>query len=83
VPSEQSKLCCDMRKKIGLGIAKVFSEEDCGVADSVMADYHNFGYESISQLPVQAALVLKYCPWCGQERAADSKRRVIEIIRDA
>ena len=70
-----------MRSKVGLGIAKVFSEEECGLPDTVMLDYHDFSYTSSSQLPVAAALSLKFCPWCGTERRDDEERRTIEIIR--
>jgi len=83
VPSEQKNHCCDMREKVGLGIAKVFSEQECGVPDSTMVDYHDFDYTSPSELPVAAALSLKFCPWCGEARQHDEQRRTIEIIRDA
>lgn len=74
--------CCDMHKKVGLRIDKVFSEEACGVPDSVMADYHNFDYQSDSGLPVAAALSFKFCPWCGEDRVdADPDRRVTEVVR--
>jgi hypothetical protein len=79
---EQKTACCDMKKKVGLGIAKIYTETECGVPDSVMVDFHNFGYESPSNLPVAAALKLKFCPWCGTERSSE-RGRIIEVIRDA
>lgn len=71
-----------MRKKVGLGIAKVYSEKECGVPDSAMADYHDFGYTSPTRLPVMAALKLRFCPWCGAERRPDDQRRTIEVIQN-
>lgn len=82
MPEEQTKSCCEMRKKVGLGIAKVFTEDECGVPDSAMVDYHDFGYESESELPVAAALSLRFCPWCGTRRTTSEKRRTIEVIRN-
>jgi len=69
-----------MRSKVGLGIAKVFSEDECGVADSTLADYHDFSYESPTGLPVAVSLSLRFCPWCGVERKRDDQRRTIEVI---
>jgi len=71
-----------MRKKVGLGIAKIYTEDECGVSDSVMADFHDFAYSSPAQVPVSASLHIRFCPWCGAERQAGEKRRVIEVIRD-
>ena len=73
--------CCDMRGKVGLGIAKIYSEEECGVSDSAMLDYHDFSYTSPSQLPVAAALTFRFCPWCGTARTVEEPRRTIEVIR--
>jgi len=81
VSNKQKTMCCIMRTKIGLGIAKVFSEAECGVSDSAMVDYHDFAYESPSQLPVAMSLTLRFCPWCGSERKTDDLRRTIEVIR--
>lgn len=81
MPNEQKSVCCDMRSKIGLGIAKVFSEDECGVSDSTMVDYHDFSYESPSHLPVAISLSLRFCPWCGIARKEDDHRRTIEVIR--
>jgi hypothetical protein len=81
VSNEQTKYCCIMRRKIALGIAKVYSQEECGVSDSEMAEFHDFGYRSTSELPVAAALSIRFCPWCGTKRNSDSTRRVVEVIR--
>ena len=79
---EKTNRCCSMHKKVGLGISRVFSEKECGVPDSVMVDYHNFDYQSASNLPVAAALSFKFCPWCGEARVdEDPDRRVTEVVR--
>lgn len=80
--SETQNHCCDMHRKVALGIARVYSEEECGVADSVLVDYHDFDYQSPSGVPVAAALSIKYCPWCGEKRdPLDESRRQVEVIR--
>jgi len=82
VSKDKKNHCCDMHKKVGLGIARVYAEEECGVPDSVMVDYHDFNYESASSLPVAAALSFKFCPWCGTARAdQDPDRRTTEVVR--
>jgi hypothetical protein len=70
-----------MRRKVALGIAKVFTEAESGIPDSVMMDHHDFDYTSPTKLPVAAALVFKFCPWCGQRRDATSEQRRTEVIR--
>lgn len=77
----QRKHCCDMHKKIALQIAKVYTEEECGIPDSVMVDYHDFGYRSKTNLKVAASLSFKFCPWCGSARDDnDQSRRIVETI---
>jgi hypothetical protein len=75
------KHCCNMRAKVAIGIAKVFTKKECGLSDIVMADFHDFQYESTSNLPVAAALSIRFCPWCGTERTFEAVRRTTEIIR--
>lgn len=80
--SEKSNNCCDMHRKVALGIARVYTEEECGVSDFALVDYHDFGYKSQSGAKVAAALSLKFCPWCGVKRDhADQTRRNVEVIR--
>lgn len=80
--SEQDvKRCCDMSRKVALNIAKIYSEEECGIPESTMLDFHDFGYNSKSGLPVAAALAFNYCPWCGQEKdRQDESRRRTEVV---
>lgn len=76
------KSCCEMHQKVALGIARVYSEQECGVADSVLVDYHDFGYQSATGAPVAAALSFMFCPWCGAERDPDDQtRRNVEVIK--
>lgn len=84
MPTERNKpTCCEMRLKVSLGIARVHPEDECGISDSVMVDFHDFDYRSNSSLPVSSALTFKYCPWCGADRrnVHDSDRRTVEVIR--
>ena len=78
---EENKPCCEMHVKVALGIAKIYSKEECGIHDVVLADFHNFDYTSESELPVAAALRTKFCPWCGTPKKENDKRRVTEVIR--
>ena len=73
--------CCDMKRKVAIGIAKVFTQEECGLQDTVLADFHDFEYESPSKFPVAAALTIRFCPWCGTKRKCEDIRRTTEIIR--
>ena len=77
----QKKICCDMRQKVALGIARVYPKDECGIPDVVMAEFHDFSYKSDSNLPVAAALAIRYCPWCGAERDPAEERRTVEVIR--
>ena len=82
MPSNQVKSCCDIHRKVALAIARVYTEEECGVPDSTLADYHDFNYQSPSNLPVGAALSFRFCPWCGEVRDdKDPDRRMTEVIR--
>jgi hypothetical protein len=78
----KSKSCCDMRRKVAVGIAKVFSKEECGLGDEVMLDFHHFEYSSPAKVPVAAALAFKFCPWCGTRRDnSNMEARATEVIR--
>lgn len=74
-----------MRLKVDLGIVRVHSEDTCGIPDSVMADFHDFDYESPTSLPVGVLLTFKFCPWCGTDRrnVNNEDRKVTETIRPA
>ena len=81
VSDQLNKHCCPMKEKVILGIAKVLSEEECGIPDSALVDYHDFEYESPTKLPISAALTTRFCSWCGAEKNLDDKRRITEVIR--
>lgn len=73
--------CCDMHKKVVLRIDRIRPERECGVPESTLVDYHDFSYESKSNLKVAASLSFKFCPWCGTPRDDnDNTRRVVETI---
>lgn len=79
------KTCCQMRLKVSLCVARVHPEPECGVPDSILADYHDFSYQSPTSLPVSAALSFNFCPWCGTDRRSvrDEDRKIVEVIRPA
>lgn len=80
--ANKPKSCCDMRRKVAVGIAKVFTKDECGLGDDVMVDFHLFDYSSPAQVPVAAALVFKFCPWCGTRRDnSNMEARATEVIR--
>ena len=80
MPRKQSGICCDMRLKVGLGIDKIYPEDECGVSDAALADFHDFNYTSPTNVPVMAALTIKFCPWCGAEKTDQDVRRTTEIF---
>jgi hypothetical protein len=68
-----------MHKKVVLQISRLRTEEECGVPDSAIVDFHDFGYRSETELPVRAALSFRFCPWCGAPRDDnDQTRRIVE-----
>lgn len=79
----RKKTCCDMRVKVDLAIGRVRPESECGVSDAVLADFHDFDYESPSALPVGIMLTFKFCPWCGTDRRSvgNEDRKITEVIR--
>ena len=72
----QVHTCCPMRRKIMVGILKVFSEEECGISDSELADVMRFDLQSPTGKPV---LAFRYCPWCGQPRDQAGESRVVDV----
>lgn len=78
----KAKTCCEMRRKVAVGIAKIFTKEECGLGDEVMLDFHRFDYNSPTKVPVAAALAFKFCPWCGTRRdQGKTEERSTEVIR--
>ena len=73
--NRDSKTCCDMRRKVALGIVKVFGESECGVSDAAMADFYDFSQGEVEGVPIAAALTVRFCPWCGTERRPDHESR--------
>lgn len=71
--------CCEMRRKVVIGIFKILPEAECGVPDSVMADYHDFDLRSPAGVPVAAALRVRFCPWCGTKREPHHESRTTEV----
>lgn len=72
--------CCEMHRKVAIGIVRVFKESECGIPDSVLAEYHDFSYESRTGLPVAAALATRFCPWCGSSRSFSTGKRTTETV---
>jgi hypothetical protein len=74
-----------MRVKVDLSIGRIHPEAACGIPDSVMADFHDFDYESPTALPARVLLTFKFCPWCGADRrnVSNEDRKIVEVIRPA
>lgn len=79
--TDRQKHCCDMHQKVALGVMKIYSEKECGLPDSILADFHDFSYQSPTGAPVAVALSTKYCPWCGAQRIDPSMKRTTEVVR--
>ncbi|MBX3470791.1 MAG: hypothetical protein KF878_28320 [Planctomycetes bacterium] len=68
--------CCPMRRKVVVGILGVLGEAQCGVPDSELADFLRFDLQTPDGKPV---LAFRYCPWCGQQRAAEAEVRIVDV----
>ncbi len=77
--SEESapSTCCPLRRKIVVGIFRVFSEEECGISDSELADVMRFDLATPSGKPV---LAFRFCPWCGKPREDGGETRVVDVV---
>ena len=63
-----NETCCLLRRKILVVIAKVFTEEACGVPESEMAEVIRWDLDVPSGKPV---IGFRFCPWCGQKRKGE------------
>lgn len=66
--------CCQLRRKIVVGILFTLPEEACGVSDTEMMDVTVFDPEGVEKPTVH----FNFCPWCGKARARDSEARITE-----
>lgn len=65
--------CCELRRKILVGIQAVLPEEACGVSDAALADV----YRPDMRLPNgQPVLAFRFCPWCGKPRPFTGEYRI-------
>lgn len=60
--SVKPRCSCQMRRKVQINGFTHVSFEDCGVPDSVIADFVKWDVMSPMGRPV---LVFNFCPWCG------------------
>lgn len=74
-----SGTCCQYRRKFVVGILGVLPEEQCGVADSEIADLIDFALPSPSGKPV---IRFRFCPWCGKPFTPDSEIRIADISQE-
>jgi len=75
-----TETCCEMRRKVIVGILAVMNEEECGISDTHLADFMLFDVQSPSGKPV---LGFKYCPWCGKQRTGESRITETQINVEA
>ena len=71
--------CCQMRRKVVVGILAVVPEETCGISDIDMGPFIRFDIKSPTGSPVIAFL---YCPWCGKQRGENTEARITQHVAD-
>lgn len=59
-----------------MGILGVLSEEECGIADSLMADVIRWDLAVPSKKPV---IAVRFCPWCGHERTLEDEVQTTDV----
>lgn len=69
---------CDMRKKILIGVFAVLPESDCGVPESVLADFIDFDMNVPSGKPV---VRVRFCSWCGKLVQKDTTRKT-DLVKE-
>lgn len=69
--------CCDIRKKVVVGVVGTLPEEACGVPDSALADVLRWDETSMHGHPI---LAFRFCPWCGARRVEGTNERVVELM---
>lgn len=64
--------CCQMRRKVVIGLIAILPESECGIPDSVMSDFLDFEQKAAGQSMIQVA----YCAWCGARRGKNHEKRI-------
>lgn len=73
---QEPKTCCQMRRKVIVAVVGCLPEDQCGVPDSVLADFMRFDLSVPSGKPV---ISFKFCPWCSKERTYDTEARITDV----
>jgi hypothetical protein len=78
LPTPPKDSCCPYRRKIALGVIHVFTEEECGVSDVMLADLYRpeLSAGGGSRKPVVG---FRWCPWCGTPRDFDSETLITDV----
>jgi hypothetical protein len=74
-PKPKRTSCCQARQKVIVAVAKILTKEECGIPDSLLADYVDHGTDSPGGKPV---LAFQFCPWCGAKRDPEGETRITE-----
>jgi hypothetical protein len=75
------KTCCDMRRKMVIFLGPYLSEQECGVPDSMLADFMRFDLTA-PPLPngkSRAVIGFKFCCWCGKRFEQASEVRISDV----
>lgn len=75
----ENDTCCELRRKIHVGVLRVLDESECGVADAAMADVVRWDIVVPSGKPV---IGFRFCPWCGHERTLEDEVTMTDVTVD-
>lgn len=71
------KTCCQMRKKMTVFLGPYLTVEQCGIPDTILADFMRFDVDPVvapdgTKKPV---IAFRFCPWCGAPYTDKSETR--------
>jgi hypothetical protein len=74
-----------MRIKVPLAAMPYLSEAECGIPDSILADFMRFDLVAPPGPDGKrhAVISIAFCPWCGKRREYGTDTRVTDIHHGA
>ncbi len=80
-PTPPKKNCCDLRRKVLIGVVAVLPESQCGIPDSALLDVTTFGLNDLGETDKGTPILhVRFCAWCGEPRAPGDEVHVTEVM---
>ena len=81
----QPATCCPMRQKMVVFLGPYLSEQECGIPDSILADFMRFDLTAPPGPDGRSRMVIgfKFCPWCSKRFDQTSETRISDVARPA